>query len=130
MKRVTIICPAALLSDTRHLLMALGSGLDEGATLRPDGWEILETGDAVAVASTEVPEAWISGVQHALVRPDWDESAEIDMEAAERARLALRLSDGSDSLGGTPGGSVHAIHGWAPLDACAFAGVAPSNSDG
>lgn len=90
MPRLTIACPAALVSDANALGAALGMSMADVETYRALAWQDAQ-GNRYACASLEVTEAWLEGAQRPLARPEWDSAAQIDMAAAARAQAAVVL---------------------------------------
>lgn len=130
MIRITLICPEPLLADARHLMMALGTGPTEGDALRLAGWQDRQGGMPVAVASTEMTQDWLAALAAPLMRPDWDHTALVDMNAAMRAQSALHgWSDLATPLP-TSGTVIVVAQGMDPRLALDHAGIVQMTTEG
>lgn len=89
--RITCASPEVLVSDANNLAMCLAYGPDDGETFRGLSWKDAN-GSLYAAASWEASEQWIVAAQAPLVRPTWDTTEIIDMDAAARAQAALVYS--------------------------------------
>jgi hypothetical protein len=117
--RITVACPEAMIPDGNHLAMVLAFGPPDGDTYRAPQW-IDGGGNRYAAASFVARHEWIVSAQSALVRPEWDADAIIDMAAAARAQAALVFA-----LEPTPAvpGQLTAMGGLDGLDALAAMGL-------
>ena len=93
--RITAACPEGLIDDANSLAMIWGPGPGDGQTYRNAQWVDAE-GHMYAVASWEAEDTWralieVAANEEALeaLRPDWDDRAMIDVQAAARAQAAL-----------------------------------------
>jgi len=89
--RITIACPATLLSDANQLAMVLGYRPSDAETYGELNWQDAG-GNLYACASLPVSDAFTATAQSGLQRPAWDVDNIIDMDAARRAQAALLFS--------------------------------------
>ena len=85
--RLTIICPAAHVSDANHLAMVLGESAADGMTYGATEWQDGD-GNLYAIASLPVSDAFLGAAVNALSRPSWD-TENISMAAATRAQAKV-----------------------------------------
>lgn len=89
----TIACPETLIPDARHLMMVLGEGPADAASLAHAGWT---RGDTLyAVASGDMPLDLLSPQP---LRPAWDTDQAIDMAAALRASDLMVIRKSPEGL--------------------------------
>lgn len=88
MPRITVACPAALVSEANQLAAALGESMADAETFSFAGWQD-DSGNLFSAASVIVSDSWITKAQEPLTRPEWDTSEEIDMGAASSAQAVL-----------------------------------------
>jgi hypothetical protein len=89
--RITAACPQALIADANQLSMVLAMGPADANTYSEPGWQDTD-GNMYSAASWPANLEWVQVAQGALVRPEWDETEMIDMEAAQRAQAAAVFS--------------------------------------
>lgn len=118
--RITVACPAALVSDANNLAMCLAFSEADGQTYVGLNWQDAN-GNLYAAASFEARPEWVQAAQATLVRPAWDvQPYAISMAAAGRAQDALVFS--TESLLASPT-ALTAIGGPDGPDALAMMGL-------
>ena len=92
MIRLTLLCPAAMMSDANHLMMALGSGPEDGRSFAAANWQTAK-GGRFAAASILTGSDWINRLRKPLQRQIWDQAAPyaLNLTGAERARAAVQI---------------------------------------
>ena len=91
MQRITAAAPEALVFDANQMAMCLGYGPADGETFVGNGWQDA-AGNLYSAASWEASDDWIARATVPLVRPAWDTTDLIDMNAANAAQAALVFS--------------------------------------
>jgi hypothetical protein len=89
--RVTAAAPEALTYECNQLAMCLAYSIADGETYVGLNWQDID-GNLYSAASWEASEAWVEGASQPLVRPAWDTTNVIDMDAATTAQAALVFS--------------------------------------
>lgn len=88
MQRITAAAPEALVFYANQMAMCLGYGPADGETFVGNGWQDA-AGNLYSAASWEASDDWIARATAPLVRPEWDTTDLIDMDAANAAQAAL-----------------------------------------
>ena len=96
--RMTFACPAAHVADANNLAMVLAYSEADALTYRDAAWRDA-AGNLYAVASSMVVVAgFVANATSPLVRPGWDTTGVIDMDAAARAQALVLLADPADTV--------------------------------
>lgn len=118
--RITVACPAALVSDANNLAMCLAFSEADGQTYVGLNWQD-SNGNLYAAASFQASDEWIQAAQATLVRPAWDvQPYVISMAAAIRAQNVLVF--GTEAISASPT-ALTAIGGPDGPDALAMMGL-------
>tara|TARA_R110002072_G_scaffold242550_2_gene401309 strand:+ start:1074 stop:1469 length:396 start_codon:yes stop_codon:yes gene_type:complete len=94
MTMLTMIVPATMMTAANHFAMALGRGTADRDTFLAPNWQDA-SGELYAVASQPV-NPLAPDPKAPLLRPEWDTTEIIDMEAARASQEALALHDADD----------------------------------